>query len=379
MRTAGRIIREKREKMGRTVQGLADFVGVSKATMSRIETGQRIPCDSEIKAIAEVLDLEYTFLISAFDAQRQAVANAKALLFTGGLFTVLDLLEDFTQEAEKARIQGMPYWAIDMANRILAELNPYFSQAADHEKPALYRLQVKALIVRAAGFTMTISPSEHAPPHLAKHIRLEEIQALLPYLSPEEDAYYLDLGIVLPAMTTYLVNKHEMDKVWRPSDFNRLSGAYARGLILRDQIVVAALKNQQEEYELLLQEANHMAHKGLLDLTARARIFEGQTIGMIYLGLAESEIPLRNAEKFYRKTELSKQGQPYVGAQIARTRIYHLVKQPVLDEELVYETAKTEVFQLQVRGYKRQLSQIKRILLKSKSTKLMNFAASIIL
>jgi transcriptional regulator with XRE-family HTH domain len=82
MRTAGRIIREKREKMGQTVQVLADFAGVSKATMSRIETGQRIPCDSEIKTIAEVLGIEYTFLISAFDAQRQAVANAKALLFT---------------------------------------------------------------------------------------------------------------------------------------------------------------------------------------------------------------------------------------------------------------------------------------------------------
>lgn len=378
MRTAGRIIREKREKMGLTVEDLAAYVHVSKATMSRTETGQRIPPDHEIQAIADILELECPSLISAFDAQRQANADAKALFTVGGLFSVLGLLEETIDDAENIRVQGLPYWAIEMANKALKNIQPYMLSAAEQDKPALYRLQAKGLIVRAAGFTMTVTPSLVTPPHLEKHIRLGEINALLPYLKAPVDDYYLDLGIALPAMSAFLVNRYDLDKVWRPSDFQRLSGAYVRGLILRDQIVVAAMKKQMAEYERLLREANQMARLGLLDWTARARIFEGQAIGMIYLGLAERDVPLNNAEKFYRRAVLSEEGQPFVGAQIARTRIYHLVKQPHLDEELVCETAKSEVHQLQVGGYRRHLTQIKRILLSTKSKRLMNLAASII-
>lgn len=378
MRTAGRIIREKREKLGLTVEDLAAYVHVSKATMSRTETGQRIPPDREIQAIADILELECPSLLSAFDAQRQAHADAKALLTAGGLFSVLDLLEAFIENAEKTRIQGLPYLAIEMANKALKTIQPYLLSAGEQEKPTLYRLQAKGLIVRAASFTMTVTPSLAPPPHLAKLIRLDEISALRPYLQAPMDAYYLDLGIALPAMCAFLVNRFELDKVWQPADFNRLSGAYVRGLILRDQIVVAAMKKQRADYERLLQEANQAARQGLLDWTARARIFEGQAIGMIYLGLAERDVPLKNAEKFYQRAVLSEQGQPFVGAQIARTKIYHLVEQPQLDEELVCETAKSEVHQLQVRGYRRQLTQIKRILSSSKSKRLMNLAASII-
>lgn len=52
----GERIREQRERLGATVQDLADAVGLSKQQLSRIELGQVVSNDAEILAqIADVL------------------------------------------------------------------------------------------------------------------------------------------------------------------------------------------------------------------------------------------------------------------------------------------------------------------------------------
>jgi len=61
----GEIIRETRKRKGLSQTVLGDLVGMSAATIHRIEHGEKIPTDAEITAIAEQLSINSTRLLEA--------------------------------------------------------------------------------------------------------------------------------------------------------------------------------------------------------------------------------------------------------------------------------------------------------------------------
>lgn len=68
---AGEMIREKRKRKGWSQTILGDFVGMSAATIHRIEHGEKFPTDSEVNLIAGMLGLDCNQLQTAFEQDHQ--------------------------------------------------------------------------------------------------------------------------------------------------------------------------------------------------------------------------------------------------------------------------------------------------------------------
>lgn len=54
----GKLIKHRRNVLGLTIRNLADLVGMSKTTISQIETGARNPTFEVLQTIFEYLNLE---------------------------------------------------------------------------------------------------------------------------------------------------------------------------------------------------------------------------------------------------------------------------------------------------------------------------------
>jgi transcriptional regulator with XRE-family HTH domain len=72
MKLAGELIRERRKRKGWSQTILGDLVGMSAATIHRIEHGEKIPTDQEAAMIAGLLGLEHQELLDACQAARAA-------------------------------------------------------------------------------------------------------------------------------------------------------------------------------------------------------------------------------------------------------------------------------------------------------------------
>ena len=70
MKIAGEIIRERRKRKGWSQTVLGDMVGMSAATIHRIEHGERIPTDKEVSMIAGMLGIAHDELLTAFNEAR---------------------------------------------------------------------------------------------------------------------------------------------------------------------------------------------------------------------------------------------------------------------------------------------------------------------
>lgn len=61
----GELIKERRRRKGWSQTVLGDLVGMSAATIHRIEHGERIPIDQEANLIAETLGIDHAILLEA--------------------------------------------------------------------------------------------------------------------------------------------------------------------------------------------------------------------------------------------------------------------------------------------------------------------------
>ncbi|GAB5493624.1 MAG: hypothetical protein Phog2KO_38390 [Phototrophicaceae bacterium] len=61
----GELIRERRKRKGWSQTILGDFVGMSAATIHRIEHGEKIPTDQEANLIAGFLGIEHSLILEA--------------------------------------------------------------------------------------------------------------------------------------------------------------------------------------------------------------------------------------------------------------------------------------------------------------------------
>ncbi len=283
MQTCGSIIRKKREKMGTTLDELAGFVGVSKATMSRTENDRRIPKDDEISLIAEVLWLEAQPLIDCFNARKEAQEKAKTLLLPGGFFLdQAEWMDQYINLAEELRIGGAPELALARLNMAIHQLQLFLEEGpAGVDKLLLGRLLGKALVSRAACFTMMLDRVQNLA-QIEKQIRLGEIVELQFYLQPE-DSHHLDLAMALPSMARYLAGEYEQTEAWIQTNMRRLSEPYVRGLMLRDQIVIAGKQQRRQLFRRSVKQASVLFQKEKLDLGSWARIQEGKVRAMLYM------------------------------------------------------------------------------------------------
>lgn len=72
---AGELIREKRKRKGWSQTVLGDFVGMSAATVHRIEHGERMPTDQEVQLLANTLGLDDALLLDTFVKDRHTRQN----------------------------------------------------------------------------------------------------------------------------------------------------------------------------------------------------------------------------------------------------------------------------------------------------------------
>lgn len=75
MNQLGIVLKEKRKRKGWSQTILGDLVGMSAATIHRIEHGEKIPIDDELKLFADTLGLDTTELVQYATEDRQAVRN----------------------------------------------------------------------------------------------------------------------------------------------------------------------------------------------------------------------------------------------------------------------------------------------------------------
>jgi len=68
---AGELIRERRKRKGWSQTVLGDFVGMSAATIHRIEHGEKIPTDQEATLIADALGIEANLMSEACQLSRE--------------------------------------------------------------------------------------------------------------------------------------------------------------------------------------------------------------------------------------------------------------------------------------------------------------------
>ncbi len=378
MQTCGSIIRKRREKLGMTLDELAGFVLVSKATMSRTENDRRTLKEDEIRLIAEALGLESQPLIECYNTQKEAQEKAKTLLLPGGFFLEqADWMDQYINLAEDLRIGGAPELALGRLNMVIHQLQLFLdvSGPTQVDRSLLWRLLVKALVSRAACFTMMLACVQN-PAVVEKQIRLEEIVELQFYLQPE-DAHHLDLAIALPSMTSYLAGKNEQAGAWIQANLQYLSGPYVRGLMLRDQIVIAGKQQQRHLFQRSVKQASVMIDSGRLDKGGWARIQEGKVRALSYMGQLYNETDLQEARQSYWESEAVERRQPFIAAQIARTTIQYLVNCIPLDEERILAAAKESVHQFLTGRYYRQLRQVRRMLLATESKRLVEYADSL--
>lgn len=78
--SAGYIIRERRKRKGWSQTVLGDMVGMSAATIHRIEHGEKIPTDDEASMIAGMLGLNHEQLLESCVADRERISNQSSAL-----------------------------------------------------------------------------------------------------------------------------------------------------------------------------------------------------------------------------------------------------------------------------------------------------------
>ena len=76
MNQLGIVLKEKRKRKGWSQTILGDLVGMSAATIHRIEHGEKIPIDDELSLFADILGLEVAELVQFASEDRQAVRNS---------------------------------------------------------------------------------------------------------------------------------------------------------------------------------------------------------------------------------------------------------------------------------------------------------------
>lgn len=81
MNLIGDLIREKRKRKGWSQTVLGDFVGMSTATIHRIEYGEKIPTDTELILFANALSLELQILYDACAEARKIRPTRKLPAF----------------------------------------------------------------------------------------------------------------------------------------------------------------------------------------------------------------------------------------------------------------------------------------------------------
>jgi len=75
MNQLGIVLKEKRKRKGWSQTILGDLVGMSAATIHRIEHGEKIPIDDELKLFADILGLDISELVQFANEDRQAIRN----------------------------------------------------------------------------------------------------------------------------------------------------------------------------------------------------------------------------------------------------------------------------------------------------------------
>lgn len=75
MTQLGTVLKEKRKRKGWSQTILGDLVGMSAATIHRIEHGEKIPIDDELNLFADTLDLEFSELVEFAIEDRQTLKN----------------------------------------------------------------------------------------------------------------------------------------------------------------------------------------------------------------------------------------------------------------------------------------------------------------
>jgi len=75
MARLGELIKEKRKRKGWSQTVLGDLVGMSTATIHRIEHGEKIPTDDELSLFAETLTLDVSELLSIAEDDRQTLKD----------------------------------------------------------------------------------------------------------------------------------------------------------------------------------------------------------------------------------------------------------------------------------------------------------------
>jgi hypothetical protein len=339
--------------------------------------GSRIIRQREIQQIADALGLNADYLLHCFDAQREAQMKTQALLLSGGFFDSLGWMDNYISLAERLRIEGAPGEALQHLNAIIKQLRVFLERQQPVDKPPLFRLLEKALVSRAACFTL-MHDNSHKLLSIVSQIHLDEIMDLQSFLTGE-DAHHQDLGYGLPAMTWYLAGENERAAGWIRTHLPRVQGPYVRGMMLRDQLVMAGKQQQMQVYRQVTRQANGLLQRGLLDASSQARVWEGAARAVTYLGLPGADDYLCQAEEAYGEAMQMEGRQPFIPAQIARTKVQHLVSQNLLDEPTIIATAQAGIPQFRAGHYQRQLTQMRQMLLATKSEALVDYARSVLI
>lgn len=374
MSIGGAKIREWRRKQGLTLEVLGDLIGVSKATMHRIEKGKKIPTDKEIENIAEALDLKPERLKQMFDEERKDLIRTKTLPHSGGFFN-FGVIDYYIEVSEKLRMSGKPADAVDAINRLIRQIRIRLGLADPSHKPVWQGLLAKALVVRLVALTMILSQQGiRALPGLQS--QLEELREYRSFI-PERDVHYRDLAWMLPGMVLYLQGELQLAARWYRRNLSSISEPYVLGMVLRDLIVIAGRIKDARAYREMRRQAMQMIDNDRLETVDRARIEEGQAMASILLELPHAGAHLEKAHDWYASAELKGDDRRSIEAQIARTEIRYLVTRPVLDEGRILKTAELSMRIFQRGEFRRHYQQTKEALEGTELEKVIDFCASL--
>jgi transcriptional regulator with XRE-family HTH domain len=374
MNTGGEIIRNRREKKGVSQQILGELVGMSAATISRIEKGKKIPTDGEAEIIAEALKLEIEYLKEVFDAERKAPFKPDSFL----LESIRDFYwaNSYIENAERLISRsGKPQDAIRYASLFIGSLHHLRGTATHQDQLEIKRLLAKALITRAIAYTLIVTKEEGLRGQLGIDFHLEEIREFSEYLQ-DEDIHFREMSRMLPAMIAYLSGDLPLAEKQIEMCLSEIKGSYIRGMGFRDQIVIAGLRENREAYQRAIRRA--LDSLDLLELIDQARVLEGKAHAEIcLLDFAAAENSLREAQKICVNAEREEKGRLSIRAQINRTRILFLVHRKPVDTEQILEVAQPAVKLFERSRFLRYLNQVKSFLRETRSKVLVDFCSSL--